>query len=154
VSGSYDGTARVWDVKSGEAVQGLNPIKTGHEAAAVYAVSYSPEAKMIAMGGYNEHGIQIWDAKSGELLPTVIEIEHKGSISSLTWTSDEKKLIAGSIDNLNLIMIFGTATWQCMAVLRGHSSAVPPCVCEMTWLMKCTDIICWQCAVQWRVLTR
>jgi WD40 repeat protein len=51
VSGSNDGTARVWNVKhvkSGKPVQGWNPIKTRHMH--VYAVSYSPEANMIATG--------------------------------------------------------------------------------------------------------
>lgn len=51
-----------------ERVQGLNPIKTGHEI--VYAVRYSPEAKMIAMGGWDEG---IWDANTGKLL-TKIEL--------------------------------------------------------------------------------
>jgi WD40 repeat protein len=91
VSGSWDETARVWDVKSGEPVQGLNPIKTEH--GWVYAVSYSPEAKMIATGGYNEHGIEIWDAKTGKRLSTR---KLDWPLRSLTWTSDEKKLIAGS----------------------------------------------------------
>jgi WD40 repeat protein len=120
VSGSYDGTARVWDGKSAEPVQGLNPIKTGHNY--VYAVSYSPGAKMIATGGYSESGIKIWDAKTGKLL-TKIELEQ--SVWSLAWTSDEKKLIAGSIGS---IMIFDTTTWQQIAVLEGHTRAV----CSLT----------------------
>lgn len=121
VSGSYDGTARVWDVISGEPVQGLNPIKTEHEY--VGAVSYSPEARMIATGGYNENGIKIWDAKTGELLST---ITLDRSVWSLAWTSDEKKLIAGLFDSS--IRIFGTATWQQIAILEGHTNSV----CSLT----------------------
>jgi WD40 repeat protein len=117
VSGSWDETARVWDVKSGEPVQGLNPIKTGH--GWVYAVRYSPKAKMIATGGYNEDGIEIWDAKSGKLLST---IQLDWPVCSLAWTSDEKKLIAGSNDAS--IRIFDTATWQQIAVLEGHEDVV------------------------------
>jgi WD40 repeat protein len=117
VSGSYDGTARVWDVKSGEPVQGLNPIKTGHRS--VYAVSYSPETKMIATGGFNENGINIWDAKTGERLSN---IKLDQSALSFAWTSNEQKLIAGSIDVS--IRIFDTATWQQVTVLKGHASAV------------------------------
>ncbi|KIK41593.1 hypothetical protein CY34DRAFT_198647 [Suillus luteus UH-Slu-Lm8-n1] len=119
VSGSNDGTARVWDVKSGEPVrvQGLNPIKTGHKH--VYAVSYSPEAKTIATGGYNESGIKIWDAKTGKLLSNIELVLDKSALS-LAWTSDEKKLIAGSFDGW--IRIFDTATWQQIAVLDSHDS--------------------------------
>ncbi|KIK36870.1 hypothetical protein CY34DRAFT_490011 [Suillus luteus UH-Slu-Lm8-n1] len=64
MSESWDGTARVWDVKSGETVSG--PIKTGHEH--VWAVIYSPDNIKIATGGYNESVVKIWDAKMGELL--------------------------------------------------------------------------------------
>ncbi|KAG2101366.1 WD40-repeat-containing domain protein [Suillus discolor] len=116
VSGSNDGTARVWDVKSGKPVKGLNPIETGH--LSVYAVRYSPKASMIATGGCDESGIQIWDAKTGELLST---IELDQSVWSLTWTSDEKKFIAGVEDS---IKIFDTTTWQQIAVLEGHTNVV------------------------------
>jgi WD40 repeat protein len=107
----------VWDVKSGEPVQGLNPIKTGHRS--VFAVSYSPEAKMIATGGYNKNGIKIWDAKTGKLLST-IKLDRRRTAWSLAWTSDEKKLIAGN----HSIRIFDTATWQQIAVLKGHTNVV------------------------------
>ncbi|KIK38590.1 hypothetical protein CY34DRAFT_46978, partial [Suillus luteus UH-Slu-Lm8-n1] len=63
--------------------------------------------------------IKIWDAKTGERLT---KIELNRSIFSLAWTSDEKKLIAGSIDTL--IRIFDTATYEQIAVLKGHASAV------------------------------
>ncbi|KAG2054825.1 WD40 repeat-like protein [Suillus hirtellus] len=38
VGGSFDGTVRVWDVKNGEAIQGLNPIETGHQHVNASAV--------------------------------------------------------------------------------------------------------------------
>jgi WD40 repeat protein len=112
-SGFLDGTVWVWDVKSGEPVKGLNPIKTGFQQ--VYAVSYSPEATMIATGGHDKNGIEIWDAKTGKLIST---IEVDWTVWSLTWTSDQKKLIAGMMNGL--IGIFDTATWQEIAVLDEH----------------------------------
>ncbi|KAG2101352.1 WD40-repeat-containing domain protein [Suillus discolor] len=118
VSGSNDGMAKVWDVKSGKPGEGLNPIKTGHES--VYVVRYSPEASMIATGGFNENGFKIWDAKKGELLyMSTIKFD---PVWSLTWTSDEKKLIAGCGNGP--IAIFDTATWQQIAVLEGHIDVV------------------------------
>jgi len=110
VSGSDDGTIRVWDVESGDTV--LGPIKTGHEW--VSAVIYSPDTTKIATGGYNEGALKIWDAKTGNLLSTI----KLGSVWSLAWTSDQKKLIAGSID---WITILDTATWQQIATLDGHT---------------------------------
>lgn len=115
VSGSNDGTARVWNVKhlkSGEPVQGWNPIKTRHMH--VYAVSYSPDANMIATGGSKEDGIEIWDVKTAVLLS---KITFDQPVWSLAWASDEKKLIAGSNDGS--IRIFDTATWRRIAILQG-----------------------------------
>jgi hypothetical protein len=120
VSGSNDGTARVWNVKhlkSGEPVQGWNPIKTKHMH--VYAVSYSPEANMIATGGSKEDGIEIWDVKTAVLLS---KITFDQPVWSLAWASDEKKLIAGSNDGS--IRIFDAAPWQEIAVLVGHTGPI------------------------------
>jgi WD40 repeat protein len=73
-SGCEDGMVRVWHAKSGEAV--LDPIKTGNEH--VNAVVYSPDTTMIATGGGNDYAsghnaIQIWSAKTGELLCAIEE---------------------------------------------------------------------------------
>jgi hypothetical protein len=103
----------VWDIESGEPVKGLNPIKTGSQQ--VYALSYSPEATMIATGGSELDGIEIWDVKTGKLLST---IKVDWDVWSLTWTSDEETLIAG-MEN-GLIRIFDTVTWQQIVVLDKH----------------------------------
>ena len=112
VSGSEDGSIRVWDVESSDTV--LGPIKTGHRGF-VSAVIYSPDTTKIATGGRNEDALKIWDAKTGNLLST---IKHDSTVSSLAWTSDQKKLITGSHPS---IRIFDTATWQQIAILEGHT---------------------------------
>jgi WD40 repeat protein len=72
VSESDDGTAREWDMENGDII--LGPIKTGHQR--VWAVVYSPDTTMFATSGYKEltstqHPIEIWDAKTGELVATL-----------------------------------------------------------------------------------
>ncbi|KAG1806080.1 uncharacterized protein BJ212DRAFT_789663 [Suillus subaureus] len=136
-------------VKSGEPVKGLNPIKTGDAVlwavsyspkatmvatggfnrnvkiwdAIKYPVRYSDFQVLSIAVKDNlparrkaDHGIKIWDAKTGKLLNTV---KLDGSVTSLAWTSDEKKLISGLLNGL--IRIFDTATWQQIAVLHGTS---------------------------------
>jgi len=115
VSGSYDGTMRVWDVESSDTV--LGPIETGHHH--VYAVIYSPDTTKIATGGLQETALKIWDAKTGNLLSTT---KLDSPVWSLAWTSDQKKIIAGS--HGGSIGIFDTATWQQIAILEGHTSLV------------------------------
>jgi len=111
---SDGGTIRVWDVESGDTV--LGPIETGHEI--VYEAIYSPDTTMIATGGFSETALKIWDAKTGNLLST---IKHDSQVWSLAWTSDQKKLITGSIAS---IRIFDTTTWQQITILKGHTSSV------------------------------
>ena len=114
VSGSQDGTIRVWDVESCDTV--LGSVKTGHQW--VSAAIYSPDNTKIATGVYWDAELQIWDAKTGNLLST---IKHDVGVWSLAWTSDQKKLIAGSGASTR---IFDTATWQQIAILEGHTNAV------------------------------
>jgi hypothetical protein len=81
---------------------------------------------MIATGGRDKNGIKIWDAKMGKLLSdleiSAIEDNEYQTVWCLTWTSDQKKLIAGMEDGL--IWIFDTATWQGIAVLDEHEAGV------------------------------
>ncbi|KAG1796968.1 WD40-repeat-containing domain protein [Suillus plorans] len=103
VSGSWDETFRVWDVESGKTI--LGPIKA---MQGMNAVCYSPEANMIAIGGYAV--LKIWDANTGDLLKTL----NAGSgITCLAWTSDGKTLIAGGLFNA---IKFNTATWTILPV--------------------------------------
>jgi WD40 repeat protein len=62
----------------------------------MWAICYSPDAKMIATGGDE---LKIWDANSGELLKIF-----KRAFSCLSWTSGGKTLIAGGSK-------FDTAMW-------------------------------------------
>jgi WD40 repeat protein len=116
-SGSRDGMVRVWEVECGETV--LGPIQTGQ--GDFLTTIYSPDATKIVTGGVSTSGIKIYDAKTGKLLSTV---EHEEHGWSLAWTSDQKRLISGSISGS--IMIFDTATWQQVAILQGqtHRGAV------------------------------
>src|ERR1700731_4755756 len=65
VTGSYDGTARTWDVTTGM------PLVTfaGH-GDAVYAVAFSPDGTRIATASGDETA-RVWDAASGEHLSTL-----------------------------------------------------------------------------------
>jgi WD40 repeat protein len=116
LSASYDRTVRVWDVEIGKTV--LGPILMKTADGGVYAARYSHDTTKIAVGGLEED-VKIWDGKTGKLLST---IEHKGVVWSLTWTSDDKKLITGSHNGL--IRIYDTDTWQQIATLAGHDGGV------------------------------
>ncbi|KAG2751533.1 WD40 repeat-like protein [Suillus brevipes Sb2] len=113
VSGSWDGTARVWDINSGK---NILTIKTGRKWMST--MTYSPDSSKLATGGDEENAVKIWDAKTGKRLTT---LKHGYTVTTLAWTSDGKKLISGSYGP---IRIFDTATWQQIAILEGHTGFV------------------------------
>jgi WD40 repeat protein len=118
MSGSNDGTARVWDVESGKTVLA---IETG--LSKVEAVIYSPDMTMIATGGECEdlkEFIKIWVAKTGKLITNLKG--HTGTVYCLAWTADGSTLISGSMDTS--IRTWNTTTWQQIKVLTGHTSLV------------------------------
>jgi WD40 repeat protein len=121
VSGFRDGIIVQWMVKRGDGQTWF----TGHNS--VYAVSYSPDATMIATSGHDEmEEIEIWDVNRPN--PThrpdrrwtrlLTTIEHDLMVRSLVWTSDGKKFISGGIGS---IRIFNTDTWQQIAALEAHA---------------------------------
>jgi len=112
MSGSDDGTARVWDMESGQTVLA---IETGFRT--VEAVIYSPDTTMIATGW---DGIKIWDAKTGKLITNLKG--HTERVYCLAWTADGSTLISGSFDYS--IRMWNTTTWRQIHVLTGHTNPV------------------------------
>jgi WD40 repeat protein len=119
VSGSYGGTVWVWDAETGETV--LGPLKLTN----VWAAVYSPDETMIAAGGWGgaDTGcIKIWNSNAGKLVINLERSEPTGLVYCLAWPGEGKTLISGS--NNGKITIWNTTTWQQIAVLTGHISAV------------------------------
>jgi WD40 repeat protein len=69
VSGSCDGTVRVWDAASGEAVG--EPLR-GHEGC-VRFVTFSADGSRIVSAGV-DNAVLVWDAASGECIRTIVVV--------------------------------------------------------------------------------
>jgi WD40 repeat protein len=90
VSGSQDGTVRLWDT-SGKAIG--QPFK-GHKDG-VYSVAFSPDGKMIVSGG-NDGTVHLWD-KQGKAIGQSFK-GHEGMVLSVAFSPDGKKIVSGSSD--------------------------------------------------------
>ena len=90
ISGSWDETARVWDLQSGKNIQRF----TGHDDA-LLCVAVSPVGDLVASAGWDDT-IWIWNRITGS--PVRALTGHKGSIISLAFSPDGRWLVSGSED--------------------------------------------------------
>ncbi|KDR66484.1 hypothetical protein GALMADRAFT_80797 [Galerina marginata CBS 339.88] len=145
VSGSEDKSVRVWDASTGEMLKVLE----GHTDS-VWSVAFSSDDKCIVSGsldksvrvwdastgemlkvleghtdicivsGSEDKSVRVWDASTGEMLK-VLE-GHNSSVSSVAFSSDDKRIISGSLDKL--VRVWDVSTDKMLKVLEGHTAAV------------------------------
>jgi WD40 repeat protein len=85
VTGSYDESIKIWDVKSGEL---LGTIKGKMRTASALAIS--PDLKLMAVSFQGSGaGVEIWDTKAKRAIHTM---EAKGNVISLAFAPDGKTL--------------------------------------------------------------
>jgi WD40 repeat protein len=89
VSGSSDGTLRVWDRKTG-AVQVLR----GHTGA-VWDVDVSRDGKMVVSGSLDKT-IRVWDGESGKTMQ--VFKGHQYWVNSVKFSRDSSRVMSGSYD--------------------------------------------------------
>lgn len=90
MSSSWDGTTRIWDIKTGLMVKKLNGIH-----APVHAALFTSDGSQVITAG-DDRIIRIWDWQSGKIIK---QLEgHKAEISNLTLSADGKMLLSSSLD--------------------------------------------------------
>jgi hypothetical protein len=113
-TGSYDGTAKVWDAAGGRVLLTLE----GH-AGLVYSVSWSRDGTRLATGS-TDGTAKTWDAASGRVLLTL-----KGQINqvrSVSWSPDGARLATGSLDGT--AKVWDAAGGRELLTLKGHAGEV------------------------------
>lgn len=97
----------------------------GHSAA-VAAVAFSHDGKIIATGSYDTT-VKLWDAESHQLLVTLTG--HQGWISALSFSANGKILASSSVDNTiklwrDPLHASSDPSSQNEITLQGHTDAV------------------------------
>jgi WD40 repeat protein len=90
VSGSEDGTVRVWDLEAGTAVHAL----TGHHAE-VHAVAVSADGRRAVSGSY-DGTVRVWDLEAGTAVHTLTG--HGWLVSAVAVTADGRRAVSGGQD--------------------------------------------------------
>jgi WD40 repeat protein len=89
LSGSADGTARLWGVEKQECVVALQ----GDAYGAVHAVSFSPNGRVLQIAGTTT--VRLYDAVEGEVLYE--SDEHGGEHAALLYTAEDALVIASAL---------------------------------------------------------
>jgi WD40 repeat protein len=121
VTGSFDKTAKVWDVVTGREILTLkgNTLK-------VLSVIFSPDGKRIVTAGEDTNA-KVWDAQTGRELLTLKG--HSDPIFSVAYSPDGKRIATGSgqydkESKDKTVRIWDAATGQELLTLKGHSETV------------------------------
>ncbi|TMQ26368.1 MAG: WD40 repeat domain-containing protein [Candidatus Rokuibacteriota bacterium] len=115
VSGSRDGTARVWDTTRDVEEAVLSP---GWWRKAMWTVAISPDGALVA-GGSDDFLVRVWDVKT-RALHVVLE-GHTQSIRVMGWSPDGRVFASGGRDTT--VRLWDTATWKPLARLS-HGNTV------------------------------
>ena len=98
VTGSEDGTARLWDSRTGE------PVSILRHSRPVHAVAVTPDGTQIVTGA-QDGTARVWDRHTEELIGTLIG--HRGPVHAVADTPDCTQIVTGAQDGTAR---YGTAT--------------------------------------------
>ena len=112
ITGSENGTARVWSTETGVCLKSLC-----RHSGPVQAASLSPDMKLAITGGCDELA-RLWCAKTGACLHTLRG--HAGVVTCVAFAGD--RVVTGSFDSS--VKVWACASGACEMTLAGHSAAI------------------------------
>ena len=114
LTGSDDGTARLWEAGSGKQVGVLE----GHSDP-VSSVAFSPDGKLVLTGSLDRTA-RLWETGSGK---QVGKLEgHSSSVESVSFSLDSKLVLTGSSDRTARLWEVGSG--KQVGVLEGHNDSL------------------------------
>ncbi len=111
VTGSRDGTAKVWDARTGELLLELK----GHSGD-VTSASFSPDASLIATGSVDGTA-KVWDARTGSA--SLDLIGHTGAVRIASFSPDGSRILTSGIPTGNQDRATTAKVWD--------ARTAPPC---------------------------
>ncbi len=114
VTGGRDGTAKLWDLESGQ----LEGVFKGHEGY-VACLAISPDGEKLCTGS-NDHTIKLWDMESRQPLATIAS--HEQDVRGVAFSTDGKLIASAGWDHT--VRIHAADGGKEIAVYRDHTNAV------------------------------
>jgi guanine nucleotide-binding protein subunit beta-2-like 1 protein len=124
LSGSWDGTLRLWDLKKGQTIK-----RFVSHSRDVLAVAFSPDNRQIASGGRDKN-LKIWNTV-GECKFTVEQGAHSDWVSSVKFYQDQKTPLVVSASWDKTVKVWDNQSMTLKYTFVGHkaqinSLAMPP----------------------------
>jgi WD40 repeat protein/serine/threonine protein kinase len=114
ISGSWDGTLRIWELRSGESLRTLE----GHTDW-VNAVAVIPY-RARAISASSDRTLRVWDLESGQPLYTLKG--HAERVNAVAVTPDGARAISASSDRT--LRVWDLENGQLLRTLKGHLDVV------------------------------
>jgi len=115
LSASWDLTARVWDLATGQSFP-----MDGH-AAAAWAVDFSPDGNLVAVAGsVADSAIKVYDARTGELIHRLKG--HATRVGCIAFHPSGRRLVSCSTDQM--VRVWELDQGKEVLTLRGNTDLV------------------------------
>jgi len=113
VSGSFDETVRIWEVKTGKCLKVLPA-----HSEPVTAVHFNRDGTLIVSSSFD--GLcRIWDTATGQCLKTLID-EDNPPVSFVKFSPNGKYILAGTLDSVLRLWDAHTGRW--LKTYTGHKN--------------------------------
>lgn len=114
LSGSVDGSLRVWSVSQQQSTNHL----TGHTDG-IWGVAIAPNGDLVASASADQT-VRLWDVTNGTTVRTLRG--HSDVVRSVAFSPSDLLVASGGLDGE--ILLWDTATGERIATLLGHSEGV------------------------------
>jgi len=114
LSGSQDGTLRLWDIQSGKEIRSF-----GGHSDIVYSVCFSTHGQQ-ALSGLRNGTLKLWDILTGLVIGSFKG--HSDSIESVCISPDGRQALSGSSDHT--MKLWDIQTGQETRCFQGHTDTV------------------------------
>ena len=119
LSGSHDGTIKLWDVPTRREIRTL----LGHSA--VTSVAFSPDGRYALSGGWDysngqDFSLKLWDLNSGKQIRKYSG--HTQYVTSVVFSPDGQSILSGSRDKT--LILWNTSKGKIVRILTGHTGDI------------------------------
>ena len=119
---SPNNTIFLWDILSGKQHVATAPAhqKDEHSDDAVSSLAFSPNGQLLASGGRSDYLVKLWDVVSGEHVATFPALRFGGTITSLAFSPDSRRLAA--YDAGGTVRLWDVTSREHVATIDAHES--------------------------------